>query len=150
MYGTSRFGEENEKEVRVRKLEKIEEKRLETDEFVEDSQNSRKSRSYSSKTKIKNQRRCTVQRKLKRFTGFAHDVTPAGCGLDFEGISSPQSTAITERKYQICNGVIGGQYRRLYSNLQESANDTHHAHCKMTGSRQGTSIDQNFIFGVTT
>ena len=26
-----------------------------------------------------------------------HDVTPADCGLDFEGISSPQSPAITGR-----------------------------------------------------
>ena len=40
----------------------------------------------------------TKQRKLRRFAGFAYDVTPAGCGLDFEGISSPQSTAITARK----------------------------------------------------
>ena len=41
--------------------------------------------------------KCTKQRKLRRFAGFVHDVTPAGCGLDFEGISSPQSTAITAR-----------------------------------------------------
>ena len=33
---------------------------------------------------------------------------------------------------------------------RESANDTHHAHSKMTGSRPGTSIDQNFVLGVTT
>ena len=46
------------------------------------------------------------QRKLRRFTGFAYDVMPAGCGLDFEGISSPQSTAITARL--TCNGVVGG------------------------------------------
>ena len=38
------------------------------------------------------------QQKLRRFAGFAYDMTPAGCGLDFEGISSPQSTAITGRK----------------------------------------------------
>ena len=37
------------------------------------------------------------QRKLRRFAGFVHDVMPAGCGLDFKGISSPQSTAITAR-----------------------------------------------------
>ena len=40
----------------------------------------------------------TKQQKLRRFAGFAYDVMPAGCGLDFEGILSPQSTAITERK----------------------------------------------------
>ena len=39
-----------------------------------------------------------LSKKTRRFVGFAHDVTPAGCGLDFEGISSPQRTAITERK----------------------------------------------------
>ena len=33
---------------------------------------------------------------------------------------------------------------------RESANDTHHGHRKTTGSRPGTSIDQNFVFGVTT
>ena len=33
---------------------------------------------------------------------------------------------------------------------RESANDTHHAHSKTTGSRPGTPIDQNFILGVTT
>ena len=33
---------------------------------------------------------------------------------------------------------------------RESANDTHHAHSKMTGARSETSIDQNFVFGVTT
>ena len=33
---------------------------------------------------------------------------------------------------------------------RESANDTHHAHSKTTGSRPETSIDQNFVFGVTT
>ena len=43
---------------------------------------------------------------------FVHDVMPAGCGLDFEGISSPQSPAIhTQENYRICNGVVGGQYR---------------------------------------
>ena len=29
------------------------------------------------------------------FAYDAYDVTPAGCGLDFEGISSPQSPVIT-------------------------------------------------------
>ena len=35
------------------------------------------------------------QRKMRRLTGFADEVMPADCGLDFEGISSPQSPAIT-------------------------------------------------------
>ena len=43
---------------------------------------------------------------------------PAGCGLDFEGILSPQSPAITERNYRTCNGVIGGQAQMI---VQESA-----------------------------
>ena len=38
---------------------------------------------------------------MRRFVGFVHDVMPAGCGLDFEGILSPQSTAITERKLDL-------------------------------------------------
>ena len=42
-----------------------------------------------------------VQQKMRRFAGFAHDMMPAGCSLDFEGISSPQSTAITERKLDL-------------------------------------------------
>ena len=50
-------------------------------------------------------------RVLRRFSKFAHDVMPADCGLDFEGISSPQSPAITARSYRICNSVVGGQYR---------------------------------------
>ena len=50
--------------------------------------------------------------------GFAYDVTPAGCGLDFEGISSPQSPAITARNYRTCNGVIGRQAQMI---VQESA-----------------------------
>ena len=56
------------------------------------------------------------QRRLRRISEIAEDVTPADCGLDFEGISSPQSPAITTRKYRTCNGVVGGQYRRLYRN----------------------------------
>ena len=39
----------------------------------------------------------TVQRITRRFVGFTDDVTPADCSLDFEGISSPQSPAITGR-----------------------------------------------------
>ena len=39
----------------------------------------------------------TIQRIMRRFVGFADDVMPADCGLDFEGISSPQSPAITGR-----------------------------------------------------
>ena len=50
-----------------------------------------------------------IQQKTRRFAGFAHDVTPAG--LDFEGISSPQSPAITAKNYRTSNGVIGEQYR---------------------------------------
>ena len=48
------------------------------------------------------------QQRLRTFSKFAHDVMPAGCGLDFEGISSPQSTAITARNTQTRNGVVGG------------------------------------------
>ena len=50
--------------------------------------------------------------------GFADEVTPAGCGLDFEGISSPQSPVITARMYRTCKGVIGGQAQMI---VQESA-----------------------------
>ena len=39
----------------------------------------------------------TGQRIMRRFAGFVEDVMPADCGLDFEGISSPQSPAITGR-----------------------------------------------------
>ena len=56
------------------------------------------------------------QRKTRRFAGFVRDMTPAGCGLDFEGILSPQSPAITARNYWICNSVIGRQHGRLYRN----------------------------------
>ena len=92
--------------------------------------------------------------------GFTYDVTPAGCGLDFEGISSPQSTAITAKKStglimvsftdntEDCTGIRTGNDAKLRE--RESANDTHHAHSKTTGSRPGTSIDQRHIFGVTT
>ena len=59
----------------------------------------------------------TVRRLTRRFAGLADDVTPAGCGLDFEGISSPQSPAITEN-HRTCNGVIGGQAQMI---VQESA-----------------------------
>ena len=92
------------------------------------------------------------------FSQFAHDMTPADCGLDFEGISSPQSPAITGKSPKLvtvsladstddCTGIRTGNdasYRE-----RESANDTHHAHNKTTGSRPGTPIDQN-LFGVTT
>ena len=40
-------------------------------------------------------------------------MTPAGCGLDFEGISSPQSPAITARNYRTCNGVVGRQAQMI-------------------------------------
>ena len=57
-----------------------------------------------------------AQRKTRRFAGFTHEVMPAGCGLDFEGISSPQSPVITARMYRTHNGVVGGQHGRLYRN----------------------------------
>ena len=84
------------------------------------------------------------QRRLRRISEIAHDVMPAGCGLDFEGISSPQSTAITAGKThklvtvsladstEDCTGIRMGNDAKLRE--QESANDTHHAHNKMTGS----------------
>ena len=55
---------------------------------------------------------------MRRLAGFADEVMPAGCGLDFEGISSPQSPVITARMYQSCKGVIGGQTQMI---VQESA-----------------------------
>ena len=100
-----------------------------------------------------------TQQKTRRLTGFADKVMPAGCGLDFEGISSPQSPVITARMYRTCKGVVGGQAQMIVQESargmtqvkreQKIANDTHHAHRKTTGSRPGTSIDQTF-FGVTT
>ena len=61
-------------------------------EFLEDSQSSRKpSRKMDGLS--------TIQRITRRLTGFVDEVTPAGCGLDFEGISSPQSPVITARKH---------------------------------------------------
>ena len=59
-------------------------------EFLEDSQSSRKPRR-------KMDGLSTVQRITRRFAGFADDVPPADCRLDFEGISSPQSPAMTGR-----------------------------------------------------
>ena len=47
-----------------------------------------------------------------------------------------------------CTGICTGNDAQL--RVRESANDTHHAHSKTTGSRPGTSTDQNFILGVTT
>ena len=58
-----------------------------------------------------------AQRKMRRFAGFTDEVTPADCGLDFEGISTPQSPVIAAN-YQICNGVIGRQAQMI---VQESA-----------------------------
>ena len=46
-----------------------------------------------SKTKLQEK-----QRRLRRISEITEDVTPADCGLDFEGISSPQSPAIRTRK----------------------------------------------------
>ena len=45
-------------------------------------------------------------------------MAPADCGLDFEGILSPQSPVITARKYRTCKGVVGGQAQMI---VQESA-----------------------------
>ena len=47
-----------------------------------------------------------------------------------------------------CTGIRTGNDAKLRE--QESVSDTHHAHSKMTGSQPGMSIDQNFIFGLTT
>ena len=47
-----------------------------------------------------------------------------------------------------CTGIRMGNDAQLRE--RESANNTHHAHSKTTGSRPGTSIDQNFVLGVTT
>ena len=47
-----------------------------------------------------------------------------------------------------CTGIRMGNDAQLRE--RESDSDTHHAHSKMTGSRPGMTIDQNFIFGVTT
>ena len=99
------------------------------------------------------------KRKLRRFTGLVYDVTPAGCGLDFEGISSPQSPDITVKKHKLvtvslanstddCTGIHTGNDAKLRE--RESASDTHHAHSKTTGSQPGMSIDQKHVFGVTT
>ena len=67
---------------------------------------------------------------------------PAGCGLDFEGISSPQSPAITGTTKLVtvslvdstedCTGIHTGIDAKLRE--RESANNTHHAHNKTTGS----------------
>ena len=65
-------------------------------EFLEDSRSSRK-RKGKKKKKKKKDSWSTVQRLMRRLAGFADDVTLADCGLDFEGISSPQSPAITGR-----------------------------------------------------
>ena len=82
-------------------------------EFLEDLQSSRKpSRKMDGLS--------TIQRITRRLAGFADEVTPAGCGLDFEGISSPQSPVITARKHQTCKGVVGGQAQMI---VQESARE---------------------------
>ena len=54
---------------------------------------------------------------------------PADCGLDFEGISSPQSPAITEN-HRTCNGVVGGQAQMI---VQESVRGM----TQVTGSEKG-------------
>ena len=52
-----------------------------------------------------------VQRLPRRFAGFADDVTPADCGLDFEGISSPQSPAITGRITELVTVSLADKHR---------------------------------------
>ena len=59
-----------------------------------------------------------IQRFTRRLARFADEVTLAGCGMDFEGISSPQSPVITARVYRTCKGVVGGQAQMI---VQESA-----------------------------
>ena len=54
---------------------------------------------------------------MKTLAGFMDEVTPAGCGLDFEGISSPQLPVITARMYRTCKGVVGRQAQMI---VQES------------------------------
>ena len=49
-----------------------------------------------SKTKLQEK-----QRRSRRISEIAEDMTPADCGLDFEGISSPQSPAITARNTKL-------------------------------------------------
>ena len=96
---------------------------------------------------------------MRRFTKLVDDVTPADCGLDFEGYLVTTITSHHRKSPNLqrchwrtstddCTGIRMGNdasYRE-----RESANDTHHAHSKTTGSRPETSIDQNFILGVTT
>ena len=74
-------------------------------------------------------------------------------GQDFEWISSPQSPAITTWKEGTelvrvslvnstddCTGIDTGN-DTLYFWKRESANDTHHVHSTMTGSRRGMPTD---------
>ena len=85
-------------------------------EFLEDSQSSRKpSRKMDGLS--------TIQRITRRLVGFADEVMPAGCGLDFEGISSSQSPVITARKHRTSKGVVGGQAQMI---VQESARGMTH------------------------
>ena len=76
-------------------------------------------------TKIGNQKTMySISETLRGFAGIAHDVTPADCGLDFEGISSPQSPAITARNTGLvtvsladstddCTGICMGNDAKL-------------------------------------
>ena len=98
------------------------------------------------------------QYRLRRISEIVHDVMPADCGLDFEGISHFNHQPSQQEKYRTRNGVIGVK-QRLYKNPhgerrklreRESANNTHHPYSKMTGSRPGMSTDQKHVFGVTT
>ena len=55
---------------------------------------------------------------MRRFAGFADDVTPADCGLDFQDSSSPQSPAITGRTI---TEVVTVSWRTVQMIVQESA-----------------------------
>ena len=54
---------------------------------------------------------------MRRFTKLADDVTPADCGLDFEGYLVTTITSHHEN-HRTCNGVVGGQAQMI---VQESA-----------------------------
>ena len=101
----------------------------------------------------------TKNSKLSEESRNSHrKVMPADCGQDFQWNSSSQSPAIAGKSNtetvmvsladstDDCTGIRTGNDAKLRE--RESANDTHHAHSKMTGSRPGMSFNQNFVFGV--
>ena len=96
---------------------------------------------------------------MRRISEIAYDVMPADCSLDFERISSPQPPAITTRKvpdslwcrwHKSIEIVWESAWGMTNAWKRESANDTHHAHSTMAGSRPGMSTNQEHVFGVTT